>query len=71
MRLTRALALAAGLGLAALSAAPATAAVPSPVCVSLDLRCQSFSCPPGTVTVFDNGFNDTGPWVVICLPVIK
>jgi hypothetical protein len=62
----RALLAAAGLGLA-LTAAPAAADVQL-FCVSVGLSCQSFSCPAGTTTVFDNGFNDTGPWVVICRP---
>ncbi len=63
----RALALAAVAATATFTAAPATA-VPNPVrCVSADDSCLAYTCPPGTKTVFHNGFNDTGPWVVICL----
>jgi hypothetical protein len=65
----RVLALAAGLALAAVTAAPATAAGVALTCISLDSRCQTFTCPAGTRTVFNNGFTDTGPWVVICSPV--
>ena len=56
--------LAAGIGVAALTAAPATAEIPAPACVSVGLQCQSFHCQNGYT--FDNGFNDTGPWVSIC-----
>ncbi len=61
------LVLAAGMGLAAGAAPPAVATVDL-VCFSVGLECQSYSCPPGTVQVFNNGFNDTGPWLVVCRP---
>ena len=63
----RALLATAVLGLAAAGSTPAVADVRL-YCVSLGLACQSFSCPAGTTEVFNNGFNDTGPWVVICRP---
>lgn len=51
----------------ALAVTPAHATTSRPSCVSADTRCQSYSCPTGTKTIFDNGFTDTGPWIVICL----
>jgi hypothetical protein len=60
--------LAAALGLAAVTALPASAT--NTGCVSLDASCQTYSCPPNSVTVFNNGFTDTGPWIVICRPKV-
>jgi len=57
-----------GLAAVVLSAPPAAAT--STGCVSLDLRCQGYTCPADSVEVFNNGYNDTGPWVVVCRPKV-
>jgi hypothetical protein len=34
-------------------------------CVSIDISCQGHQCSGGDPIV-NQGFNDTGPWIVIC-----
>ena len=63
----RVLVTAAALGLAVVTATPASAAV-SVVCFSEDLDCQSYECPAGFRETFNNGVSDTGPWLVVCEP---
>ncbi len=64
----RLLVLAAGLGLAAVTAAPASAV--TLYCFSRDLHCQGFQCPDDSDTVYDDGVPDTGPWLVVCAPKV-
>lgn len=64
----RALVTAAALGLAVVTATTAPASAASAEldeCFSFDLRCQGYECQSGT-KIFDNGVNDTGPWLVLC-----
>jgi hypothetical protein len=68
--MVRALLLTAGLGLGLAAVATPAHAAADVGCVSADLRCQGYTCPPGSKTVFDNGFTDTGPWIVICQPKV-
>jgi hypothetical protein len=63
-----ALTVVAALGGSALAATSAAAV--SLTCISADASCQTFSCPRDAVEVFNNGFTDTGPWVVICRPAV-
>jgi hypothetical protein len=65
----RSLTIAAALGLAAISVAPAGATEAVKLyCASTNTSCQSWSCPTGYHAVFDNGFYDSGPWLVLCAP---
>jgi hypothetical protein len=57
-----------GLGLGLTAASPAAAV--NLVCFSADVACQSYSCPPDAVEVVNEGFNDTGPWLVVCRPTV-
>lgn len=63
----RALVLAAGLGLVGVAAAPASAGV-TLVCFSHDTRCQVFRCSGDEEPLVREGYEDTGPWLVICDP---
>lgn len=60
------LTLVAALGATALSATPAAAV--SLTCISQDASCQTYRCPSDATEVYNDGFTDTGPWVVICRP---
>jgi hypothetical protein len=55
-------------GTAAVSALPASAV--STGCVSVDTRCQTYTCPTTSRTVINTGYTDTGPWVVVCAPKV-